>query len=223
MNENTTKPTKKKRLLFWLTLAACLLIVAAITVGIVFAVKGNGKNLTIDDNPPSQDEGNGDGNGDQADVPPADEGNKDSEIVDTSSMYEFIAPIEQVDLIKVHEFGYDRTMDWYRLHQAMDFGAPAGTNVLAAVDGVVTSIVEKDTLDYAIIQIAHANDVTTVYKFVEPAEGLEVGQKVNRGQVIGTVATASGRENADGDHLHFEVYSNGEIADPDDFLHLNSK
>lgn len=217
MKENTTaKPTKKRKLLFWLVLAACLLIVAAITVGIIFAARGNGQNLTLDSGNQNQDDPQN----------PPDDGDDDDEnggSVDTSTMYEFEPPVENVTLIKAHEFGYDKTMDWYKLHQAMDFGAPAGSNVLAAVDGTVTSIVTSDMLDYAIIEIEHANNLKTVYKFVDPASDLKVGQKVNRGQVIGTVAAASGRENADGDHLHFEVFKAGEITDPDDYLHITSK
>ena len=228
MKENTTKPTKKKRLLFWLILAASLLIVAAIVVGIVFGVRGNRNKLTIDSKP-NQGNTKPDDSDNKGDNKPDDGDNKgdnkpdDGGAVDTSSQYVFISPIENVNVIKVNEFCYDKTMDWYRLHQAIDFGAPAGTNVLSAVDGTVTSIIERDTLDYAIIEIAHANNLKTVYKFLDPIEGLEVGQKVSRGQVIGTVAVASGRENADGDHLHFEVFKNGNIVDPEEYLDLTSK
>ena len=215
MAEKSTNPTKKKKLLSWLILAACLLIIAAITVGIIFAVKGNGRNFTGDigqtQEPP--DDGGSEN--------PPDDGN--GEIQDTSSQYEFIAPVKEVNLIKCHEFNYDKTMDWYRLHQAMDFGAPAGTEVMAAVDGTVRSIVKSDPLDYAVITIDHANGVTTVYKFIDPAENLEAGSKVSRGQVIGTVAAATGVENEDGDHLHFEVKKDGKLADPDEYLNITSK
>lgn len=213
MKDTETKSTKKKKLLFWLTLSASLLTAAAIAVGIVFAVRGNRNNLTIDNTPSDKEENKGDGEN-----PP-----KEDDIVDTSTMYEFISPIESVNLIKAHEFCYDRTMDWYRLHQAMDFSAEAGTNVLSAVDGTITSIIERDTLDYAVVKISHAGDISTVYKFIDPAAGLKVGQTVKRGQVIGTVAPANGSENADGAHLHFEVFKSGELADPDDYLNINSK
>lgn len=224
MNENATaKPTKKKKLLFWLTIAACILIAAAIAVGIIFGVRGSASNPTVDsgtnqgDNKPTPPDDGKDKDGDDGDD------KEDDPTVDTSTQYEFIPPVETITLIKAHEFGYDKTMDWYRLHQAMDFGAPAGTNVLAAVDGTVVSVVTDDKLDYAVIEIEHANNIKTVYKFVDPAESLKVGQKVSRGQVIGTVAVASGRENADGEHLHFEVFEAGKIVDPDDYLHISSK
>ena len=223
MKENTTKSTKKKKLLFWLTLAACLLIVAAIVVGIVFGTRGARQNNLTIDNSTNQGDDNQD---DQGQNPPDDGDNKgddNGDSVDTSSQYEFISPIEHVSLIKTHEFAYDKTMDWYRMHQAMDFGAEAGTPVLAAVDGTIISVVLDDYLDYAIVEIAHANDIKTVYKFLDPDSNLKAGQKVNRGQVIGTVAAASGRENADGEHLHFEVYKANKIVDPDDYLNLTTK
>ena len=221
MKENKTKSksTKKTKLLFWLTLAACLLIIAAIVVGIVFGTRGVRQNLTID-NSTNQGDDNKDDHGQN---PPDDGDDNNGDSVDTSSQYEFISPIEHVSLIKTHEFGYDKTMDWYRLHQAMDFGAEAGTPVLAAVDGTIVSVVVDDYLDYAIVEISHANDLKTVYKFIDPDSNLKAGQKVNRGQVIGTVAAASGRENADGEHLHFEVYKANEIVDPDDYLNLTTK
>ena len=222
MKENTTtKPTKKKRLLFWLILAASLLIIAAIVLGIVFGVRGGSQEVLLDKDPGENQENNG-GNP-PSDLPSDKDKDHSGDTVDTSSQYEFIAPIENVNLIKAHEFCYDKTMDWYRLHQAMDFGAPAGTNILAAVDGKVTQILTDDVLDYAVIEIAHADNVTTVYKFVDPLSTLKVGQEVSRGDVIGTVAVASGRENADGEHLHFEVFKNGSSVDPDDYLHITTK
>lgn len=225
MKENTEKSTKRRKLLYWLLAAAFLLIVAAITLGLVFGLRGNSQTLA-DNQQQIPDEGNNPPqiNPDEGNNPP-EEGNNPPEggDKDTSSQYEFIVPVKEVNLIKSHEFNWDNTMSWYALHQAMDFGAPAGTEVMAAVDGKITSIVTSDVLDYAVIKIEHANNLTTVYKFLDPAEGLEVGQQVSRGQVIGRIATASGVENADGDHLHFEVWKEGVAVDPDEYLNITSK
>lgn len=215
MKENTTtKSTKKKNLLYWLIIAACLLIIAAITVGVIFAVKGNGQTPTLD-NQQQPDDGNGDNN-------PPDEDDGNGGEVDTSSQYEFIVPVREVNLSKAHVFTWNETLKYYRLHQGMDFAAKAGSEVLAAVDGTVREIA-KDEYDCTYIILDHADGVTTVYSFVEPVESLKKGAQVNRGDVIATVATATGVENADGDHLHFEVYKNGVVTDPDDYLNLTSK
>ena len=210
------KPTKKRVLLYYLVLAACILVIAAITIAVVFAVRGGETNLL------------GESNADITD--PSDEqtgGEKDPEgsggSADTSSKYEFIVPIREVNPTKAHVFGYDKTMDWYRLHEGMDFTAKAGTEVLAAVDGTVKSVTSDDVLYGTEVTIEHANGVTTVYRFIDASETLKEGSKVNRGDVIGTVAVAEGVENLDGDHLHFEVFRNGEVVDPDEYLNILSK
>lgn len=220
-NNEKSKPTKKKILTYYLVTGACLLVIAAIVVGVVFAVKSNKVGDVIDkpnnDTPniTNPDDGNNGGNTNKP--------NDDNPTVDTSSKYELIVPVKDANVIKAHVFGYDQTMDWYRLHEGMDFAAAAGTQVFAAVDGRIKEISTSDVLYGATITIEHENGVTTVYKFVEPAEGMKVGDSVNRGEVIATIAAANGVENKDGDHLHFEVYKDGKIADPDDYLELTSK
>lgn len=221
MKEKTENSTKRRKLLHWLIPAALLLIVAAVTLGLVFGLRGSGNQLA-DNPPPSSDNQQPSDSGDKPSgggtVNPPEGGD-----TDVSSKYEFIVPVKDVRLIKSHEFNWDNTMKWYRLHQAMDFGAEAGTEVLAAVDGKILSIVKDDVLDYAVIEIQHEGNVKTVYKFIDPDENLKAGDAVSRGQVIGRVAVASGAENADGDHLHFEVWRENKPADPDEYLNLSSK
>jgi len=209
-NKQKTKPTKKRILMYYLILAACLLVIAAITVGVLFGVKPNSEgNPTIDagqDNP----------------TPEIPDDNKDP-VQDTSSKYEFIAPVKDVVVSQANVFWHNKTLNIYRLHKGMDFECAAGTEVLAAVDGTVKSVYTNDRLYGATIEIEHADGVTTMYKFVEPVENLKAGSTVNRGDVIAKVAAATGVENADGDHLHFEVYKNTKWQDPDSYLKLLSK
>ena len=215
-----TKPTKKRALLYYLVLAAIILIIAAVTIAVVFSVNKN--DLTIEgpgqtqgnpnDNKPGNNGGN---NGDD---------NKD-DVKDTSSAYEFIVPVREVDMSKAHVFCYDKTLDRYCVHKGMDFSAAVGTEVLAAVDGTVVGITHKssDLLYGDSVTIEHANGVKTVYKFIDVSDSLVVGTRVSRGDVIGSVAAANGVENADGDHLHFEVYKDGVETDPDDYLNIVTK
>lgn len=205
-NKQKTQPTKKKIITYYLILAACLLVIAAITVGVLFGVNPTGAgNPTIDVNQPE----------------PPDE--PDPPITDTSSKYEFITPVKNVSVSQAHVFWHNNTLGIFRLHQGMDFECEAGTEVLATVDGTVKNVYTNDRLYGGIIEIEHADGVTTVYKFVDPDENLKKGSAVNRGDVIGTVAAATGIENADGAHLHFEVYKNDIIQDPDIYLKLISK
>ena len=209
-NKQKTQPTKKRILTYYLILAACLLVIAAITVGVVFGVKPatNGPTIDAGQNQPE---------------PPEDPGDGKDPVQDTSSKYEFIAPVKDVVVSQAHVFWHNKTLNVYRLHKGMDFQCDAGTEVVAAVDGTVKSVYVNDRLYGSMIELEHANGITTVYKFVEPNENLRAGASVNRGDVIGKIAAATGAENADGDHLHFEVYKDSKIEDPDTYLKLISK
>ena len=223
-NQEKNVSTKKKILTYYLILAACLLVIAAITVGVIFAVRSGDGDLTIekpgtsdDDNKPSNP-----GNNDNNPTKP-DDGNKTDDNKPAATTYEFIFPVENADITNAQVFGYDKTMDWYALHDGTDFTADAGTQIVAAVDGTVAEIATSDVFYGAFVTIEHSNGVKTVYKFIEPAANIKKGDKVNRGQVIGTVAAATGIENADGAHLHFQIFKNGELADLDDYLDVNEK
>lgn len=209
-NKQKTQPTKKKILSYYLILAACLLVIAAITVGIVFGVKPASNNQTIDAGQTNPE-------------PPEDDPGDDEPNVSTASKYEFITPVDSVVVSQAHVFWHNKTLNVFRLHQGMDFQCDAGTQVLAAVDGKVKGVYTNDRLYGGVIEIEHENGITTVYKFVDPVESLKAGATVNRGDVIATVATATGVENADGDHLHFEVFLNAKPVNPDKYLKLLTK
>lgn len=227
MKQEKSKPTKKKILTYYLILAASLLVIAAITVGVIFAVRGNSvtpPDSIIDNNPSGGNQDNNDNNpGNTGDDNKPNSGDNQNKPVNSDSAYVFITPVKDVNLTQAHVFGYDKTLDRYRFHEGMDFNCAAGTDVLAAVDGTVKSISTKDVLYGAVITVEHADGVTTVYKFIDPEETLKVGDKVSQGSIIGTVAVATGVENAEGDHLHFEVYKNNIMQDPDDYLDILSK
>ena len=207
------KNTNKKKLLtYYIILGACILLIAAVTVTVIFAVRGNDDSFQIDNgNTPSDDDQQDD---DDDDDQPSD---------DVSSAYEFISPVATLDVTNDYTFYYNQTLDCYHYHTGLDMAAEAGTEVLACVDGTVESITVGDILDGTNIVLSHADGVKTSYYFIDVAEGLEVGDEVKRGDVIGTVAEPTGSEYKDGAHLHFEVSKNGELADPNEYLDISEK
>lgn len=100
----------------------------------------------------------------------------------------------------------------YAIHQAVDYGLPVNTPVLAMHPGVVRKA-ESDpygrgqciTLELA------ASGVITVYAHLD-CFLVKAGQTVDRGQVI---ARSGNTGNSTGPHLHVELYINGEAADPE--------
>jgi murein DD-endopeptidase MepM/ murein hydrolase activator NlpD len=88
------------------------------------------------------------------------------------------------------------------MHRGVDFGAPSGTPIMAAGDGVIEK--RENSKSYGnYIRIRHGSDYSTAYGHMSRfAADIAVGKRVRQGQIIGYVG-ATGR--ATGPHLHFEV------------------
>ena len=134
-----------------------------------------------------------------------------------------IAPVEAATLSNDYGFYHNKTLNSYYEHMGVDFTAAAGTEVLAVEDGTIESIYKDDLLLGTEIVVNHGNGLKTVYRFVTEAEGIKVGDKVEKGDVIATVAEATGEEYKDGAHLHFEITENGKLVDPSTHLTFEEK
>ena len=134
-----------------------------------------------------------------------------------------ISPVETVTVLNEYGFYHNQTLGAYYEHAGVDFAASAGTQVLAAESGVVESIYKDDLLTGTEIVINHGDGLKTLYRFVTEVDGLKVGDKVEKGDVIACVAEANGNEYKDGSHLHFEVIKNGKSVDPAVYLTLEEK
>lgn len=98
-------------------------------------------------------------------------------------------------------------------HSGIDFAGPAGSEVVAVADGVVTW--SGDRYGYGkMIEIDHGNGYST--RYAHNAENLvAVGERVHRDQVIARRGE-SGRATAP--NLHFEVLQEGENVNPMKFV-----
>ena len=135
----------------------------------------------------------------------------------------FYAPVADMNSLNLYGFYYNKTLNCYHLHDGIDFAATAGDKVFAADDGVIEEVYTSDLLCGGKIVIRHANDVRTVYEYVDVAAGLNVGDSVTRGQEIAVVAAATGAEYKEGAHLHFETIEDGDSVDPSKYLTLEEK
>ena len=114
----------------------------------------------------------------------------------------------------------ETTRDW-RVHNGVDLAAEAGTEVMAAADGVVYTTYTDDMMGATVV-IRHDGGYTTRYASL--AEELKVGpgDQVVMGQVIGCVGETALVETAVGPHVHFSVLCNDEVMDPAEFLALGN-
>ena len=93
-------------------------------------------------------------------------------------------------------------------HNGMDIGAPIGTPVYAAEDGVVTAVDNNDKSTWSkyqygkYIMVKHPNNLSTLYAHLSKF-AVARGESVKRGDLIGYVGSTG---YATGPHLHFGVY-----------------
>lgn len=211
MNDQEKKTKNKKLLTYYLILGACILVLAAIAVAVTLSITLN-KDEVIDDGNDQVTDG-GDDNDD----------GKDDDSTDTSGDTTFGMPVETVNALNSYGFYHNTTLDKYYLHTGIDFAGAAGDEVYAVQGGTVESIVTDPRLMGTTVTIAHENGLKTVYSFVDAAEGLAAGDKVEKGDVIATVAEPMGQEYKDGAHLHFEVFLNDKAVDPEEYLDIDEK
>lgn len=92
-----------------------------------------------------------------------------------------------------------------RLHEAIDIMAPRGTSVLAAAPGTIERLFRSEAGGNTIYVRSGDGETIHYYAHLDRyAEGLREGQRIRRGQRLGTVGS-SGNAAQDAPHLHFAI------------------
>lgn len=132
-----------------------------------------------------------------------------------------ILPVTEGNVLKGYasdSLVYSNTLKHWAAHTALDISAPAGTIVLSAADGTISSITEDDLMGLT-VTVSHDSGLETVYSSLESVpDEITEGTKVLKGQAIGAVGTSASSESSDGAHLHFEVLQNGKSINPQSYL-----
>ncbi|MEM7581825.1 MAG: M23 family metallopeptidase [Acidobacteriota bacterium] len=95
------------------------------------------------------------------------------------------------------------------MHRGIDIVAPAGKEVWATGDGIVTRAGRSQGLGNAVF-VSHGFGFSTRYGHMSKVL-VEEGQRVRRGDVVGLVGS-TGRST--GTHLHYEVHVDGQAVNP---------
>ena len=94
-------------------------------------------------------------------------------------------------------------VNYAHYHTGIDLAAKMGTPILAAADGTVTSA-GRESDGAVIVKIRHDDGYMTLYGHLNPGLDVKVGDKVIRGQEIGTEGDTG---KTTGPHLHFALYT----------------
>ena len=91
-------------------------------------------------------------------------------------------------------------------------------NVVSVLDGKVKNI-KDDAIMGKIVEIEHSNNLITIYQSLA-STNMSVGQEVKQGEIIGMSGKNEIVDNSKF-ALHFEVYKDGELINPEDFYNLS--
>ncbi len=113
----------------------------------------------------------------------------------------------------------------YQFHQGIDYGAPLGSPVVAAADGIVTKVVSgcSDFRDRLCgnqfgnwIEIDHGNGAIALYgHLLHKSITVKEGMKIWKNQEIAQVGSSGWSTGA---HLDFRVKINGKYQNPTQFI-----
>lgn len=199
-----------KRNIYYLLLIVCIAVIATIVA--LTLVNANREPIADVNTPPIVD-----GGGD-AEEPGTNPDPTPVQII-------FDAPVRTGEIgmdYSETDLVFHLTLGDSRTHRGIDFMAEAGTEVYAAYEGTVESI-SAGVLYGTVITIDHGDGLKTVYKSLGSETKVEVGDRVRKGDIIGTVSDTMGIEHAEGAHLHFEVTKAGLLVDPYTYLLSSGK
>jgi len=112
---------------------------------------------------------------------------------------------------------YDNTMGDWRTHDGVDIACALGDEVLAAANGLVTSV-RNDDLYGTVVEIDHLNGVHSIYANLASEPTVREGDTVTMGQIIGSVGGTALAETNEVPHLHLAMTLDGVRTDPMNYL-----
>lgn len=112
---------------------------------------------------------------------------------------------------------YSETLKEWVTHLGIDIKAEKTTVVKAAEAGTIKSIKNDPRYGLTIV-MEHEDGFQTIYSNLLTSEFVVEGEKVEKGQSIGTVGNTAVFEIADEPHLHFEILKDSIQVDPNIYI-----
>ena len=112
---------------------------------------------------------------------------------------------------------FSETLQEWTTHTGIDIKADKTTVVKSAEKGTVKSIKYDPRYGLTVV-VEHENGFKTVYSNLLTSEFVVEGEKIEKGQSIGTVGNTAAFEIADEPHLHFEMIKDSTQVDPNIYI-----
>lgn len=136
----------------------------------------------------------------------------------------YLSPMENSTIVKDFsnkELQYNDTLKQWEIHKALDVTSDTSNNVFAIANGTVTNVY-TNYLEGGVVEITHDNGIKSVYKSLEDIS-VKNGDFVKAGELIASISTSMARELNTGNHLHFEMYENNILVDPNNYIDFSNK
>lgn len=111
---------------------------------------------------------------------------------------------------------YYATLDQYKCNPGIVIQSKEGTAIKAAVDGVITEIVEDDELGLCINQAIGSDYVATYGQIINPK--VKAGDFVKTGDTIAYVNKPTRYYTKEGDNVFFAIKKDGKAVNPLDYI-----
>lgn len=151
-------------------------------------------------------------------------GSSATEPVNSPAVITFQSPIMNGQIEKGYnasELQYNKALNVWQIHKGLDYVAEAGTNVLCAYDGKVANI-STDILRGTVVEIDHGDGLKTTYGSLDSNVLVKVGDVLQKGDIIGKASNTATGETTEQSGVHFEVWKDGNIVDPANYLDLSN-
>ena len=138
----------------------------------------------------------------------------DSSVSIIKDYYDYESEEEkQLNSILIHE-------NTYIQNNGIDYGSESEFDVISVLEGTVINV-KEDEMTGKMVEVKNNDDYIVIYQSLSEIN-VKKGDIINQGQVIGK----SGTNEIDkemGNHLHFEVYNNGQSINPENYLNMDVK
>ena len=101
----------------------------------------------------------------------------------------------------------------YIQNSGIDYVMKDAFDVLCVYDGIVTKV-EENSIVGNTVEVKHDNNVISVYQSLSDIKVKE-GDSIKQGDIIGKSGKSKISANLE-NHLHFEIYINGQVLNPED-------
>lgn len=108
----------------------------------------------------------------------------------------------------------------YMQNSGIDYVKTDSFDVIAILDGTVISVNSNEMLGNT-IEIKHENNLISVYQSLENVTVKE-GDAVIQGEILGKSGVSKINDSL-GKHLHFELFKEGQIVNPEEYYNKNIK